>query len=131
MVLVSRIKRILLSLLVLILTIAVLLLLYEKLQEVLADRNYQRPGRLVDVGGHKLHALLRGEIAPTVVFESGLGIDGHLSWYKGQGPVSEFARTISYDRAGVLWSDHHVQISEPELVVEAIRGLVRQYQESS
>ena len=30
---------------------------------------------------------------------------GHLSWYKVQEEVSSFATTVSYDRAGILWSE--------------------------
>lgn len=36
------------------------------------DSLYQRPGRLVDVGGYRLNLVCLGSGAPTVVFDSGL-----------------------------------------------------------
>jgi len=42
--------------------------------------------------------------SPIVVFDAGLG-DGIYSWSKVQNNVSEFASTISYDRAGIVWSE--------------------------
>jgi len=99
------IKRILTSLLGLIVVVVVCAVSYEQIQRVLADRAYPPPGQSINVGGHRLHALIKGNGNTTVVFESGLGIDGHLSWYKVQDAVAEFATTISYDRAGVMWSE--------------------------
>jgi len=70
-----------------------------------AEQKYSPEGILVDVGGHSLHMLIKGSGGPTVVFESGLGFDGHMSWFKVQNEVAKFATTVSYDRAGVLWSE--------------------------
>jgi pimeloyl-ACP methyl ester carboxylesterase len=62
------------------------------------------PGRLVDVGGFRLHIYSVGQGSPTVVFESGLG-DTWLSWYEVQPKVAQVTRACSYDRAGMGWSD--------------------------
>ena len=62
------------------------------------------PGRLIDVGGRRLHLLCSGEGSPTVVLEAGassLAID----WTLVQREVSRGNRTCSYDRAGMGWSD--------------------------
>jgi pimeloyl-ACP methyl ester carboxylesterase len=32
-------------------------------------------------------------------------MNGHLSWYKVEAEVSCYATTVSYDRAGILWSE--------------------------
>ena len=45
-----------------------------------------------------------GSGAPVVVFEAGIAASS-LSWSLVQGRVAEFARTVSYDRAGFGWSD--------------------------
>jgi pimeloyl-ACP methyl ester carboxylesterase len=62
------------------------------------------PGRLVDIGGHKLHLLCSGAGNPTVTLESGLG--GYsIDWGLVQPVVGKQTRVYSYDRAGYAWSE--------------------------
>jgi pimeloyl-ACP methyl ester carboxylesterase len=63
------------------------------------------PGRLVDIGGRRLHVLAVGEGRPTVVFESGGGGGSAVQDLVVQRLVAAFARAIIYDRAGLGWSD--------------------------
>ena len=62
------------------------------------------PGRLVDVGGHRLHIWCTGSGEPTVILENGLG-GSSFAWSLVQPEVSRFARVCSYDRAGMGYSD--------------------------
>jgi pimeloyl-ACP methyl ester carboxylesterase len=62
------------------------------------------PGRLVDIGGHRLHLWCTGEGVPTVILESGLG-SSSAGWGFVQPEVARFARVCSYDRAGLGYSD--------------------------
>jgi len=62
------------------------------------------PGKLVDLGGHKLHMYCTGRGVPTVVVESGLG-DFSFDWALVQSRVSAFTRICTYDRGGYAWSD--------------------------
>jgi pimeloyl-ACP methyl ester carboxylesterase len=62
------------------------------------------PGRLVDIGGHRLHLHCAGGGAPTVVLDAALG-GSSISWAHVQPAVAAFARVCSYDRAGFGWSD--------------------------
>ena len=65
------------------------------------------PGRLVDVGGWKLHLNCTGEARaaqPTVILESGVG-DFSVEWSLVQPKVAAFVRVCSYDRAGDGWSE--------------------------
>jgi len=62
------------------------------------------PGKLVDLGGHRLHVYCTGSGAPTVVVENGLG-DYSFDWALVQARVSRFTRICTYDRAGYAWSD--------------------------
>lgn len=62
------------------------------------------PGKLVDLGGHRLHVHCTGRGGPTVVVESGLG-DFSFDWTLVQARVSRFARICTYDRGGYAWSD--------------------------
>ena len=78
---------------------------YEAISRDSAIRSYPPPGQMVDIGGRRIQMDCRGEGGPVVVFESGLGTDGSLSWAKVQGAVSLETRSCSYSRAGILWSD--------------------------
>jgi pimeloyl-ACP methyl ester carboxylesterase len=62
------------------------------------------PGRLVDVGGHKLHLWCTGAGTPSVILESGLG-GSSFAWGFVQPEVAKFTRVCSYDRAGMGYSD--------------------------
>ncbi|MCK6543259.1 alpha/beta hydrolase [bacterium] len=62
-------------------------------------------GQLADIGEHKLHYNKKGENEPTIVFETGFDPTGHLQWYQLQQSLSQYYTTISYDRAGILWSE--------------------------
>ena len=69
------------------------------------DRHrYATTGRLICVGsGQSLYLVEKGAGELTVLFESGIAAT-HLNWRRIQEGVSAFARTASYDRAGLGWS---------------------------
>src|SRR5213078_3601336 len=58
----------------------------------------------IDAGGHSLNMLIGGEPTPAVVFEAGFGA-GLESWATVQSTTAKFARTVSYDRAGIGQSE--------------------------
>jgi len=62
------------------------------------------PGRLVDVGGYRLHLSCTGEGSPTVVLLNGLG-ETSPQWARVNPEVARTARVCGYDRAGQGWSD--------------------------
>lgn len=62
------------------------------------------PGRLVDVGGFRLHVNCQGSGAPTIVLDAALG-GSSVSWSLVQPEIARFARVCSYDRGGFGWSD--------------------------
>jgi pimeloyl-ACP methyl ester carboxylesterase len=65
------------------------------------------PGRLVDLGGWRLHLHCMGEAGdslPTVILEAGAA-GFSVDWSLVQPDVARFARVCSYDRAGLGWSD--------------------------
>lgn len=62
------------------------------------------PGRLIDVGGHRLHLRCMGAGSPTVVIETGGGdMSSNLGWILPA--VARHTRVCAYDRAGRGWSD--------------------------
>ena len=63
-----------------------------------------RPGRLVDIGGHRLHIWCSGSGAPSVILEAGLG-GSSADWGFVQPEVTGFTQVCSYDRGGMGYSD--------------------------
>ena len=61
-------------------------------------------GRLVDVGGYRLHLDCTGTGSPTVVLLNGLG-ETSPEWARIQPQVARSTRVCAYDRAGQGWSD--------------------------
>lgn len=62
------------------------------------------PGRLIDVGGRKLHIHCTGSGAPTVILEAGAS-SFSLDWSLVQPEIAKTNRVCSYDRARMGWSD--------------------------
>jgi pimeloyl-ACP methyl ester carboxylesterase len=79
------------------------------------------PGRYVEVEGRKLHVQEQGSGRVLVVFEAGIAASS-ISWSLVQGRVAEFARTLSYDRAGFGWSEAAARNST---ALDAARDLLR------
>jgi pimeloyl-ACP methyl ester carboxylesterase len=79
-------------------------LVYQAFGSARGTRKYPPPGRLVDVGGYRLHIHCGGTGSPSVVLESGIAASS-LSWGLVQPEVARFTRVCSYDRAGLGWSD--------------------------
>src|SRR4051794_11482837 len=67
---------------------------------------YPAPGRIVDVGGYRLHMLVMGDSfgGPTVVLEAGLD-SFSTNWYWVQTSLAPSMCVAACDRAGLGWSD--------------------------
>lgn len=78
--------------------------LYQRVGAMRHRRQFAPPGVLVDVGGHRLHAVCRGAGRPIVLLESGVAASS-LSWAVVQPAIAQFTRVCAYDRAGLGWSD--------------------------
>src|SRR5260370_21916397 len=61
-------------------------------------------GKLVDLGGHRLHFDCRGRGLPTVIIENG-SHDFSFDWIFVQSGIAKTNRVCTYDRSGYAWSD--------------------------
>lgn len=78
---------------------------YQHFAKMSDLKRFPPPGRLIDIGGRRLHLLCAGKISDhTVVIEAGSGNDVTL-WQGILGRVSRFTHVCAYDRAGLGWSD--------------------------
>jgi pimeloyl-ACP methyl ester carboxylesterase len=87
-------------------------------------RRFPPPGRLVDVGGFRLHLHETGAGRPTVVLEAGIAASS-LSWSLVQPEVAKFARVVRYDRAGLGWSDAGRQPRTAAQLADELCALLR------
>src|SRR4051794_9801874 len=101
---------------------------YENIALVRDQQAYAAPGRLYDVGGHRLHLDCHGPgpgpghghgHGPTVVLSNGMG-EISASWARIAGPVAKNSRVCTYDRAGQGWSD---DAAHPQDGIAAARDL--------
>jgi pimeloyl-ACP methyl ester carboxylesterase len=72
-------------------------------QQKISSESYPPPGRLIDIGGRKLHLYCTGKGSPTVILMAGGGAFS-LDWALVQPKLADRVRVCSYDRAGLGWS---------------------------
>ena len=97
-------RRVAVTLIGLLILLALAGVSYQAIEARADAQRFPEPGRLVDIGGHRLKLNCTGSGSPTVVLESGLG-DVSIEWNPIQQEISKFSRVCSYDRAGYGGSD--------------------------
>lgn len=120
-------KRIVLVIIVLIGLLLITGYVFERISRSNAEK-IMPTGEFVDVGGHKLHYFKKGKGNVTVVFETAFDPAGHLQWYNLQKDLASYATTISYDRAGILWSERGKNPKTGEKIVEELHLLLEKAQ---
>lgn len=63
---------------------------------------YPAPGKLIDVGGYRVHLYCTGASSPTVIIA---GAAGSFDWALVEPEVAKFARVCTWDRSGTAWSE--------------------------
>lgn len=88
-------------------------------------RRFPPPGRMVDVGGRRLHLLEAGAGPPTLVVVPALG-ENLLGWVRIQRELAAEMRVVLYDRAGTGWSDPPPRgRRSPVDIADELHGLLR------
>src|SRR5262245_50483439 len=83
-------------------------------------------GRLIDVGGRKLHINCTGRserTGPTVILEAGASSFA-IDWSLVQPEIARTSHVCSYDRAGSGWSDPRTDVETPARVVADLHALL-------
>lgn len=81
-------------------------------------------GKLVDIGGRKLHIHCAGNGSPTVIVENG-GAVFSFDWELVQPQVALFTRICTYDRAGYAWSDPGPELNTFDQATHDLHLLLR------
>jgi pimeloyl-ACP methyl ester carboxylesterase len=85
---------------------------------------YPPPGRMIDIGGRRLHVYETGQGSPTVLLDAGIAATS-LSWRPVQAEIARFTRVASYDRAGLGWSDANSKPLTLSGLVDDLQSLLR------
>lgn len=81
--------------------------------------SFPPPGRLVDIGSHRLHLLEQGHDEPTVVLVATAG-DNLLNWHHLQPELALFSHVVAYDRSGMGWSQPTIEPVTMESMVKEL-----------
>lgn len=92
---------------------------------------HQPEGKLVDIGGFKLHINSSGEKSnqPTLVIEGGSGIGTEHYHWLNEG-LKDSMRVVRYDRAGIGYSDASNTPRDPETIARELHTLLEKAGES-
>jgi len=96
---------------------------YQGVATALERHRFERPGGLVDAGGHQLHIHCTGKGSPIVILEAAAG-SMSAAWAWVQPEVAKITRVCSYDRAGLGWSEAGDGSYIPARVPEELRVLL-------
>jgi pimeloyl-ACP methyl ester carboxylesterase len=102
---------------------AALGMVYQALGTRRDGRIYPPPGRLVDLGSHRLHLFEAGRGSPTILLEAGL-MSTVLSWSELQRALAGSFRVVSYDRAGLGWSELGPMPRTADRIVDELHALL-------
>jgi pimeloyl-ACP methyl ester carboxylesterase len=98
--------------------------LYQAFAAARDGRNHPPPGTLVDVEGCRIHVQAVGSGTPSVILESGLG-GMSSAWGWIQPEAAKFSRVVSYDRAGLGWSEADAAPKTAWLAAHRLRAVLR------
>jgi len=120
----SRFRGIVRGLLVLLVALAAAGFLYENISEARDRRFNPMPGKLIDVGGYRMHIDCSGQGSPAVILDSGMG-DSYVVWQKVQPQIAKLTETCSYDRAGLGYSDPSSRPRTSRVMAEELHTLLK------
>ena len=99
-------------------------LAYQQLGVWRDRRRWPAPGRFAEIAdGLRLHCCEAGSGSPAVILESGIAATT-LNWRALQTSIARFTRVLSYDRAGLGFSDPARTPRTPAHVVAELRLLL-------
>lgn len=103
----NKVKKMLIWFLAAIGILAAAGFVYQAVAAAIDEGAYGPPGQMVEIAGNRrLHMVISGDAKgqPTVILEAGMA-SFSSNWYWVQEELAQDTRVISYDRAGLGWSD--------------------------
>ncbi len=78
--------------------------LYQAIGTYQDTKNYPAPGQLINIDGHKMHLIQKGNGLPSVILDAGTGSFSAM-WFNVTDEVARYSTVYAYDRAGQGWSE--------------------------
>lgn len=98
---------------------------YQSYTSYVDSSSFEKSGEMFDVGGYSLYVEDYGTGKVNVIFDSGMGDDLSV-WNRVAEEVSKFSRVITYDRAGLGWSEKSSKKRDSNAIVEELHSILRQ-----
>jgi pimeloyl-ACP methyl ester carboxylesterase len=86
-------------------------------------KQFPPTGQMVDINGYRLHMYVEGRGSPTVVLDAGAGGIG-LGWELVRPAIAKVTRVVTYDRAGLGWSDPSPRPRRADVMAEELHTLL-------
>lgn len=96
---------------------------YETLAARRDAERFPPPGRLVAMGGYRMHIHCVGQGGPTVVLEHGFA-GATVNWHGVLPALAEASRVCVYDRAGLGWSEPSPHPRTPRTMAAELHTLL-------
>ena len=98
---------------------------YQSYKSYVDSSSFEKSGEMLDVGGYSLYVEDSGSGKGNVIFDSGMG-DELSVWNKVANKVSKFSRVITYDRAGLGWSEESPKKRDSKAIIEELHSILEQ-----
>jgi len=112
-----------------ILSVSIVLLLlvgfvFQSYSSYVDSTSFDKRGEMIDIGGYSLYVEDTGTGKVTVIFDAGMGDDSSV-WNKVVEEVSQFSRVITYDRAGLGWSEESPHDRDSKVIVAELHSVLK------
>ena len=113
-----------------ILSVSIVMLLlvgfvYQSYSSYVDSTSFDKRGDMIDIGGYSLYVEDTGIGKVTVIFDAGMGDDSSV-WNKVAEEVSQFSRVITYDRAGLGWSEESPHERDSKVIVDELHSVLEE-----
>lgn len=98
-------------------------LLHSLVREDIDQSVYPPPGRMIDVGGYNLHLYSAGSGGPAVIIDGDIG-SVSSDWNAVQTEIAKFTQVVTYDRAGLAWSEPSPYPRTSKQIVHELHSLL-------
>ncbi|MFZ8169321.1 alpha/beta fold hydrolase [Alteromonas macleodii] len=99
--------------------------LYQSYSSNVDSTSFDKRGEMIDIGGYSLYVEDTGIGKVTVIFDAGMGDDSSV-WNKVAEEVSQFSRVITYDRAGLGWSEESPHERDSKVIVDELHSVLEE-----
>jgi pimeloyl-ACP methyl ester carboxylesterase len=119
----SAVRRALIGSSIFVLVVGMIGAVYHTSASVADRRAYPPPGKMIDVGGYKMHIYCMGKGSPTIILDSAnMGTVSNWAWIQPE--IAKVTHVCAYDRADLGWSDLSPRPNDTRQNADALHTLL-------